>query len=108
MGPVTETLTFTKSDEIRAVHNMKLDADLTRVTVDLGHSSSWIRDSYAGDPPGWAVLTVPTSHILLSYASGSDLATSINSSNEFKLKPIVSGADTTWQIVRWKEIHTGP
>jgi hypothetical protein len=106
-GP--EILTFTKSDEVRAVHNMRADATLTRMEVNFGPMSSWIPDSYAGDPQGWVVLHVHDVSIRLLWASGDEVVVSPSSTdNEFKLKPVALGTDTTWQIVSWKEVHTTP
>lgn len=106
-GP--EILTFTKSDEVRAVHSIKADATVNRVTVNFGPMSSWTRDSYPVDPPGWAVIIVHNVQVIIHSNIGNDLVVSpYATSNEFKLKPTVTGADTTWQIVRWSEMHTGP
>ena len=101
-----EVLTFTKSDEIRAVHNMKNDTHISNVTVDLGPSSSWTRTSSVSDPPEWAVMIINAFTILVQENAGSDMAVnSTHTSMEFKLKPTVSGTDTTWQIIRWSEVH---
>jgi hypothetical protein len=74
--------------------------------VDFGPSNSWIRTSYESDPPDWAVVIIPSTTILLSYTIGIDVAVlPSNDQNLFKLKPTVAGTDTTWQIIRWQEIH---
>ncbi len=109
IGTNPSTLTFFKSDEIRAVRNMEGDSNLLSVSVSFGPSSSWIRDSDPGDPPGWVVLHVPDVSIRLLWASSNEIIVSPSSTdNEFKLKPVALGTDTTWEIVRWKEVHTTP
>ena len=109
IGSTTETLSFVKFDEIRAVHRMKDDPNLVRVEVLLGPSSSWTRTSYASDPPEWVVVLVPGADIRVLLANGDILAVSSSrGNNEFKLKPVASGPDTTWEIVRWEEIHQSP
>jgi hypothetical protein len=109
LGPSPETLSFVKSDEVRAVHQMKMDVDLTSVVVNFGPSSSWTRDSYPSDPADWAVIYIPSVQIELHSTSGADVVVSASrTTNEFKLKPTVSGADTTWEIVRWEEVHHSP
>ena len=109
IGANPQMLSFVKSDEVRAVHAMKSDATITSVIVDLGPLNSWIRTSFAGDPPDWAVVIIPNPAISLRYADGSELAVSpSNEEVEFKLKPTAAGLDTTWQIIRWKEVHQSP
>jgi hypothetical protein len=109
MGSTTETLTFTKSDEIRAVHNMKDDQNLVSVSVDFGPQNYWRLDSHLEDPPEWVVVIIDNPYIRLSWASADEVFVSPNStSEEFKLRPLASGPDTTWEIVRWKEVHTSP
>jgi hypothetical protein len=107
IGVISETISFIKSDEIRATHAMKNDDTLRSVSVDFGPSSSWTRTSYAGDPPDWSVVVVPSSAITLMYANGDVITVSpSNDQNLFKLKPTtVVGTDTTWQVIRWQEIH---
>lgn len=108
IGPNPVTLSFVKSDEIRALHNMKDDVSITQVTLDFGPPSSWTQTSDPGDPPGWALVIVHNFQILINRYGGSDLAVSSSSGTtmEFKLEPTASGTDTTWQIVRWKETYT--
>ena len=101
------TLSFVKYDEIRALHYMALDTDLTSVQVNLGPPSSWIRDSYSSDPPDWTVILVPNAQIQLRYSTGVDVVVN-NATNKFKLKPTVVGSDTTWEIIRWEEFHNSP
>ncbi len=109
MGSTTETLDFLKSDEIRAIHGMNYDSTLTSVSVNFGQQGSWILDSNPLDPPGWVVVIIDNPYIRLSWAPADEVVVSPNStSEEFKLRPLASGPDTTWEIVRWKEVHTSP
>jgi hypothetical protein len=86
---------------------MRDDADLRSVSVNFGPVSSWTRDSDPGDPPGWAILVVHNVQVHLSYNNGLDVITATDP-NEFKLKPTISGPDTTWEIVGWQEVHDFP
>jgi hypothetical protein len=109
IGPTTETLSFVKSDEIRAAYGMANDLELSLVEVNLGSSGSWNRTSYASDPPDWAVIIIPHSQIILRFVNGDEIVVSpYRDSNEFRLKPVATTPDTTWQIVRWTETHNSP
>jgi hypothetical protein len=101
-----EVLTFTRSDEIRAVHGLRDDANLTLVDVNLGPSGSWTRTSYIGDPPDWAVMITPHVQVILRFVNGDEVVVNpAQTSNEFKLKPVATLPDTIWEIVRWSEMH---
>lgn len=101
--PSPATLTFTKSDEIRAVGGLALDSGVSRVDVNLG--GPWIRINSPGDPPEWKIIQRTGVMLSITYANSNDLHSN-NSTLEFKLKPIASGSDTTWKIIRWSEVHT--
>jgi hypothetical protein len=106
-GTTTTTLSFVKSDEIRALHGLKDDLEITKIGMNWGTPTSWILDQYAGDPPDWVVVKISAPNILVQKTTGSDLA--VSSTNlttfEFKTKPVVSGSQTLWEVVRWTEIH---
>jgi hypothetical protein len=99
--PSPAMLTFTRADEVRAVGGIALDPNVSRVIVDLG--TAWTLFSEPGDPPGWMTLQITAATISIRYTSYNDLST--HSTLEFKLKPIASGADSTWKIIRWSEVH---
>lgn len=108
IGTTTTTISFVKSDEIRALHGLKDDPKNTRLTMSFGSENSWVLDQYPGDPPDWVVVVVNDPAILLSQTDG-DLSVSPNlTSFEFKTKPVVEGSETLWQVVRWKEVHNNP
>jgi hypothetical protein len=108
IGLISETLSFTKANEVRAVGGLRLDATVTTVSVQLGPPSSWTFDTNPADPSEWVTIGVPNPRIYVGSTSFSDV-TVAHSTCSFKLKPIASGPDTTWVIVRWTEIHTnGP
>jgi len=102
--PPSGTLTFTRSDETRALSGIQRDPSITSVSIDLPDPSLWTRTSDPGDPPGWVTITGLRPSIRIFRSDGADVA-STGSHMDFKLKPITSGPDTTWKIIRWYEVH---
>jgi hypothetical protein len=101
--PSSGTLTFTRSDETRALGGIKLDALINSVTITLPDPSSWARHHDLGDPPEWVTFVVSYVSILVTRTDTMDYAT--HTHVEFKVKPIASASDTTWKIIRWSEVH---
>jgi hypothetical protein len=107
VGSSPSTLSFVKSDEIRALHNFKDDNSVTKVTMDFGPTGSWIPE-IRPDHPDWVVVPIRQFTILINRNSGSDDAVSSSNSTtiEFKTRPVTSGSQTLWEVVRWTEVHT--
>lgn len=101
------TSTFSKADEIRIMRRMHEDPNVTGVVVDLRNPATWIRQSYAGDPPDWIALDLPSPRIEVFYVFDEILADQ-STFMEFKFRPAsparASPTDTLWSIVRWTEL----
>jgi hypothetical protein len=98
-------ITLTKADEVRHVVPL---ASLTSITsVSLQLPPSLTRDRDASDPPGWAVIYLPSGAMNLEITDGAT-SYSIRSQHEFKFIPTTpdstSPTDTTWKIIRWTEV----
>jgi hypothetical protein len=107
--PGGPTLTFFKYDEVRVVHHLQQDSNVGQISVNFGPPISWSRFSYESDPPGWRSIRIPQSQIVVELQSGEALVADDSAVMEFKMKPAaISGTDTTWAIVRWQEVRTGP
>jgi hypothetical protein len=111
------TLTFSKADEVRIVASMAGSASITFVDADLKSPNTWVRTSYASDPPDWVVLQISNWRIeVRDLARGEYAASSFDSFGgslmEFTFKPTTPDAssptDTTWTIIRWREVKSGP
>ena len=103
------TLSFVKSDEIRALHNLKENPDVSKLEMTFPPQASWILDQYLGDPLDWVVVKVNGPSIKLTESDGDILTVSpSNTTFEFKARPITSGAQTLWEVVRWLEVHNSP
>jgi hypothetical protein len=103
--PSPATLTFTRSDETRALGGIQLDPLITSVRIDFNDSSSWSRTSDPSDPSDWVTISVFHPSILVTRSDANDLK-STNSQLEFKLKPTGSAPNTAWKIIRWSEVHS--
>lgn len=98
-------LQVSKSDEVRHVGWLKLDANIVSILLDMGHAATWQRLPGAlGDPPGWAVIPIPNSTVRIDDHGTSTIWESKNSTMEFTFKPTVNApGDTTWTVIRWTE-----
>jgi hypothetical protein len=114
--PGSETLSFTKSDEVRHVGAMALSSDITDVVMDLNPPATWPQSHYVSDPSDWVTIQIPYFKIEVREASDNGFtATSLSPYAtwvfEFTLKPTTpdpsSPTDTTWTIVRWAESRIG-
>jgi hypothetical protein len=109
LGSNPTTLSFVRSDEIRALYNLKDDPDVKRLTMDFGPSTSWVvPEPYPGDPPDWVVVRVNTPNITLETIANTFVVSSSNTTFEFKAKPVTTGSQTLWEVVRWLEVHNAP
>ncbi|MGE5175224.1 MAG: hypothetical protein ACM3JJ_02520 [Hyphomicrobiales bacterium] len=104
--PTPFTRSFTKSDEIHDLGGLEKATDVTRVEVNLGPASSWVRTKYAGDPPDWVALQVPAATIRV-YTTVDTYVASGMDVEEWKFAPHTpaptSPTDTVWTMIRWSE-----
>ena len=106
------TLTFTRADEVKVVEAMA-GSSITTIGCDFYSPATWVHTHYSADPVGWVTIQVPDYNIYLYDSVRGEFQTRSPSSGmihffEFTLKPTTPDAtsptDTTWTIVRWKEI----
>jgi hypothetical protein len=109
LGTNPGTLSFVKSDEIRALHNLKDSPDVSDIKMNFPPQGAWILDQDSGDPPDWVIVKVNNPEIVLTEADGDiQRASSTYTNFEFKARPISTGGQILWEIVRWKEVHVAP
>jgi hypothetical protein len=101
--PSSGTLTFTKSDETRALGRFQLDSRIRSIEILFSEPSTWTRFHDLADPVGWVTLTIPQSSIRVFWVNGMDAVA--HTQLEFTVEAIASASDTTWKIVRWSEVH---
>jgi len=113
--PGSETLSFTKSDEVRHVGAMALSSDITYVVMDLNPPATWLEVPYVTDPADWVTIQIPSFRIEVLDVHGNGFLTQAPSNGEthlfeFTLKPTTpdpsSPTDTTWSVVRWTEFRS--
>jgi hypothetical protein len=103
-----ETLLFTKDQEVSTVWAMGKSQDLQSVSFTLRPETTWVRLSYPTDSAGWTAIQLQGVNIQVDDAAKGTLIASSSNFFEFKLKPTLdatSPTDTTWKIVRWREIR---
>ncbi|HEX7078514.1 MAG TPA: hypothetical protein VF363_08830 [Candidatus Eisenbacteria bacterium] len=103
----SETLQFSKADEIRALGGIQLSQRVTRVIVDLHDPSTWIWQYYAGDSAAWVSYSIPSPRIEVDDVVMGSLLADQSTFMEFTFRPTTpapaSPTDTLWTIVRWRE-----
>lgn len=100
----SQTLSFAKSDEVRALGGVALSQEVSKVYMDFHLESTWTDQKYAGDPPDWVAIQINKPSITIDLVGGSSLVANDSDFFEFKVKPqVVAPGDTLWQIVRWTE-----
>lgn len=111
--PNPTTLQFNKTDEVRAVAGMASSSTITAIVMDLFPNTTWFHTHYVADPVGWITIQVPYYTIYVNDIVAGEYETRSPASGrtsvfEFTLKPTTPDAtsptDTTWTIVRWKEV----
>jgi hypothetical protein len=110
MGESTDnsgTLTFTKDQEVSTVWAMGKSQDIQSVSFTLRPETTWVRLSYPIDPVGWTAIQLQGVNIQVDDVAKGTLVASSANFFEFKFEPTLDAAsptDTTWKIVRWREI----
>jgi hypothetical protein len=100
------TLEFTRDVEVSVVGGLRRTASITSVNLVIPPESTWTHTTYEGDPASWRAIQFPAGSVIVQvYDPGGDWEARSSTFLEFKFRPVnVSGTDTTWGIVRWKEV----
>lgn len=104
------TLNFSKDQEVAAVGGLGRSQNVVAVHFTLTPSNTWTRVHYDSDPAGWTAIQLSGYTIAVDDVVHGTLMTSGGGGAdffEFKMEPSVdhsSPTDTTWKIVRWKEV----
>lgn len=96
------TYVFSKDQEVATVWALGRDPYVVATSMFLYPESTWVRESFTSDPEGWATIRL-LKGVRLEVITSSTTYRAQNSDIEYKFKPEVSGADTTWRIVKWTE-----
>ena len=102
------TITFSKDQEVAAIGGMAREPGVSSVTFTLPDPSTWVRQTYISDPPGWTTIQLQSYNIQVDDAvRGTMIAhPTPGSFFEFKFAPTLDAAsatDTTWKVIRWTE-----
>ncbi|HET7903438.1 MAG TPA: hypothetical protein VFM17_02650, partial [Candidatus Eisenbacteria bacterium] len=97
------------SQEVSHVGRLKKDTNIVSIQLELGNPASWKRiPADAADPPDWAQIDINFATIQVDDITSSTFQ-SQNQALSYVFKPYVNApGDTTWKIIRWKEIVTNP
>jgi hypothetical protein len=99
------SLSFAKTDEVRAVGGLYLDQQISNVTLDFKPPSGWQKYQYSSDPPSYIAINIPYPKISVTRGETTYEVTE-TTSFEFTLKPVASAPDDTlWEIIRWNEVR---
>lgn len=100
------SLNFTRDAEVGVVGALRRTASITTVNLILPAESTWTHTTYQGDPASWRAIQFPAAAVIVQvYDPNGDWEAKSSTFLEFKFRPVsVSGADTTWGIVRWTEV----
>lgn len=102
--PGTGTLTFYKSDEIRALWGLKHDPEVRRITMTLPDTSLWTTYHDISDPADYVTMQINDPAMLLERTD--DQNQGVHSKTfEFTARTKVEGGKTLWEIIRWTETH---
>ena len=108
LGTVDE---FRYADEVMHIAALARKASITSVAFTFGTLLRFPSDDPAH--PEWALIPMPGDGVKVQVDDGEDSwqATGTNEYFQFTFKPTTpapsSPTDTTWQIIRWKETHSG-
>ena len=111
--PGSQTITFTRAQEISHVGALKRSTSVTGVTCDLGTAQSWTR--LASDDvshPEWAMIQIPGGNIRIEIADGASILQAGGPSDLMSFyfagtPDQTSPTDTLWKVVRWNETRAG-
>ncbi len=102
--PSTGTLTFYKSDEIRALWGLKNDPLVRKITMIFPDSSLWTQFHDIADPADYVTMQINDPSMFLERSDNQDQGVH-SKTFEFTARTVVEGGKTLWQIVRWNETH---
>lgn len=111
--PGSQTVTFTRADEIAHVAALKRSTTVTGVTCDLGYPGSWVRlpsDDLAH--PEWAMIHIVGGNIRIEISDGASILQAGDPSDMMSFY-FASYPDSTsptgviWKVIRWDESRAG-
>ena len=111
--PGSQTVSFTRADEIRHVGALRKSTTITSVTCDLGPPASWVRlPSDDVSHPEWALIHIAGGFVRIEIADGTSILQAGGPSEQmsfyFTPKPdSTSQTDTLWTVIRWDETRAG-
>jgi hypothetical protein len=111
--PGSQTLNFTRADEIRHVGALRKSTTITSVTCDLGPPASWVRlPSDDVSHPEWALIRIASGFVRIEIDDGASILQAGGASEQmsfyFTPKPdSTSQTDTLWTVIRWDETRAG-
>ena len=93
-------------EETSYTERLFLDPTVTliKLTFPLADTMAWMASDVTSDPPGTRVITINA--IDLEVKKG-DTDYITHGSCDYYISPFVTGADTTWRMVRWED-HPAP
>ena len=111
--PASQTLNFTRGDEISHVGALRKSTTITSVTCDLGPPASWVRlPSDDVSHPEWALIHVSGGFVRIEIDDGASIVQAGGVSDQmsfyFTPKPdSTSQTDTLWTVIKWNETRAG-
>ena len=109
--PGSDSLLFSKADEVRSVASMTLSNSITYTNADFKLPATWNELHYVSDPSDWITVQIPSFQIEVVdiYNNGYNARAPSNGETwifEFTLRPTPDASSptgNTWTIVRWVE-----
>lgn len=95
-------LSFNRADEVHIVANLHNDSAVTVTAMELRAESTWVQLHNGSDPPDYRTIQL-LKGVSLDVMTTSTIYEASTSLIEYTFKPYVTGADTTWKIIRWIE-----
>ncbi|HEX5031673.1 MAG TPA: hypothetical protein VFX78_09475 [Candidatus Eisenbacteria bacterium] len=111
--PGSQTVTFTRGNEISHVGALRKSTTITSVICDLGPPASWVRlPSDDASHPEWALIHISGGFVRIEIADGASIVQAGGPSDQmsfyFTPKPdTTSQTDTLWTVIRWDESRAG-
>jgi hypothetical protein len=109
--PGTQVTTFRFADEVAHIAALGRSTTISSVVLDFGPLSTWTRLP-SDDPshPEWAMIQMAPGNWHLEINDGATLYSSQGTNPmTFAFNPTVAApGDTTWKIIRWTEVGSGP
>ena len=111
--PGSQTVNFTRADEIRHVGALRKSTTITSITCDLGPPASWVRlPSDDVSHPEWALIHIAGGFVRIEIDDGASILQAGGASEQmsfyFTPKPdSTSQTDTLWTVIHWDETRAG-